>query len=68
MSPPKRRVYIHLFLYGLLLLFIYGGKDIFHMFPFPLSFESGNISFIKLRIEIEQRLGPKKRNPLFGKP
>ena len=67
MSPPKRRVYIHLFLYGLLLLFIYGGKDIFHMFPFPLSFESGNISFIKLRIEIEQRLGPKKEESSFWK-
>ena len=37
------------------------------MFPFPLSFESGNISFIKLRIEIEQRLGPKKEESSFWK-
>ena len=30
-----------------------------------LFFESGNISFIKLRIEIEQRLGPKKEESFF---
>ena len=32
-----------------------------------LFFESGNISFIKLRIEIEQRLGPKKEESSFWK-